>query len=115
MFKSIKFSKIAFALLLILATEAAIAAISSGISDERNKNSKYSLRILSRYSHKFIPLGTLKADLLLSGSQIVSQNKISGGSDLNSLLQFYHGNTTYSFPYKFKIRVPKFKTPSRNN
>ena len=37
-------------------------------------------------------------------------------NDKNSMLQYNNGNTTYIYPYKIKVKVPKFKTPqeSRN-
>jgi hypothetical protein len=105
--------KIAVALVLVLFVQVSIASISSGIADERAKNSKYSLKNLGLRNKKFVPISSLKSDLLFSGSQILNFKK--NGGELNSLMEFDRGNTTYVFPYKFKVRVPKFKTPSPVN
>ncbi|MEO7312357.1 MAG: hypothetical protein ABIX01_18285 [Chitinophagaceae bacterium] len=31
---------------------------------------------------------------------------------LNSIITFQRGNTTFIYPYQYKITVPKFKTPA---
>lgn len=110
MFIAKHIQKIAVAAVLVLAVQVALASISSGIADERVKNSKYSLKNLGLHSRKFVSLSSLKSDLLFSGSQVLNNKKSS--SEMNSLMQFDHGNTTYVFPYKFKVKVPKFKTPT---
>jgi hypothetical protein len=33
-------------------------------------------------------------------------------NEMNSMLRFDNGNSSFVVPYKFKVKVPKFKTPS---
>jgi hypothetical protein len=33
-------------------------------------------------------------------------------TEMNSMLRFDNGNSSFVFPYKFKVKVPKFKTPT---
>ena len=115
--KQAKFHKtMAVAILLMLAAQLTFAAITSGIVDERMKDKKYSLNNLSRFSHKYIPLSTIKSNLMFSGTTILSQ-KPNNNSTVNELIRFTNGNTTYTIPYSFKIKMNKvelkFKTPSR--
>ena len=112
MFITKNIQKTAVAAVLVLAVQVAIASISSGIADERTKNGKYSLKNLGLHSHKFVSISYLKSDLLFSGSQVLNNKKTT---EMNSLMQFDRGNTTYVFPYKFKVKVPKFKTPTPPN
>lgn len=102
--------KIAFAALFIMAVQVAIASFSfTGITDERAKGSKYSLKNLSLYSHKSISISGLKSELRFNGSQSVSQKNNDGGLEMTSLIQFDRGNTTFVFPYKFKVKLYKDK------
>ena len=110
MFTSKTIQKIAVATLFAFAVQVSIASISAGISDERSKDNKYTLKNLALRSHKFVSISALKSELLFSGSQIVTQK--NNGSEINSIMHFDRGNTTYVFPYKFKVKVPKFKTPA---
>lgn len=99
--------------MFVLAIQVAFAAFSfTGITEERSKNSKYSLKNLSSLSHKSTTYSALKSSLQFKGSQIMGTNGMNGGSEMNSMLRFDNGNTTYVYPYKFKVKVAtKFKTP----
>lgn len=101
-------------MMFIMATQVAFAAFSfSGFSDEANKNSKYSLKNLSHYTHRNFSLSLIKSTLIYKGTQIVSETFEDANTlELRSMMQYNNGNTTYVMPYKFKIRVPKFKTPT---
>jgi hypothetical protein len=33
-------------------------------------------------------------------------------NEMNSMLRFDNGNSSFVVPYKFKVKVPKFKTPT---
>jgi len=97
----------------ILATNAAMAAFFFiGVSDESKNSSKYSLKNFSRYSHKSLSLSLIRSNLQFSGSQVLTQKTNESGLEVNSMMQYNRGNTTYVFPYTFKVHVPKFKTPS---
>jgi hypothetical protein len=93
-----------------MAVQVSIASFSlTGLSDERKKSNKYSLKNLSNYSHKSLSIYALKAELQFKGSQALSPGTFSNGTEVNSMMQFDRGNTTYIFPYKFKIKIPKDK------
>lgn len=95
-----------FITLLVMATQLVFAAISSGIVDERNKDKKYSLNNLNRFSQKYIPLRSLKSGFSFSGSTILN-DKSTGSAVVNELIQFENGNATYVIPYNFKIKMTK--------
>jgi hypothetical protein len=105
--------KLIVAATLALSVQVALASISfSGMTDEKNKGNKYSLKNLSLLSHRTLSLSTVKLNLLFKGSNIVTQKTTPTGLEINSLLYYNSGNTTYIMPYKFKVKVPKFKTPT---
>ncbi len=101
------------AAILTVGVQVAFAAYSfTGITDERTKtNSKYSLKNLSALSHKSLSYSSLKSNLQFKGTQLQSAKEIQDGLEVSSMLKYDNGNTTYIYPYKFKVKVPKFKTP----
>ncbi|MEO7530557.1 MAG: hypothetical protein ABIS69_04070, partial [Sediminibacterium sp.] len=102
--------KAAFVALLAMGIQVAYAALSfTGIADEKTKTTKYSLKNLSALSHKGLSFSALRSGLQYKGPQ--SKENIIG-SDVSSMLRFDNGNTSYIYPYKFKIKAPKFKTPA---
>jgi hypothetical protein len=104
--------KLAVAAILLLGMEAAYASFSfTGIADEKTKVSKYSLKNLSSLSHKGLSFSSLKSTLQFKGIQSTSKETING-TEVNSMLRFDNGNTSYVYPYKFKVKAPKFKTPA---
>lgn len=110
MIKSSHIHKFTFAVILLMAAKVAIASFSFiGISDERNKSNKYSLKNLSHTSHNTLSLYSLKSELQYKGSQSISPNAFDGGMGINSMMQYDRGNTTFILPYKFKINLPKDK------
>lgn len=105
--------KLIVAATLALSVQVALASISfSGITDEKNKGNKYSLKNLSLLSHRTLSLTNVKLNLLFKGSDVLTQKTTPTGLEVNSLLYYNRGNTTYIMPYKFKVKVPKFKTPT---
>ena len=85
----------------------------SGSVDENSKNSKFSLKNISKYSHKSFSMSLLRTNMQNKG--ITSLNSTSTNSDFNSYIKIFDGNKTYVMPYKLKLKVPKFKTPSPTN
>lgn len=102
-----------FVALLLLGMQMAYAAFSfSGIADEKNKSTKYSLKNLSSLAHKGFSLSSLKSNLQYKGPQTLSlAGPVASGTDLNAL-RFDNGTTSFVYPYKVKVKVPKFKTPA---
>ena len=99
--------------LLVLCIQFVYAAFSfTGIADERTK-SKYSLKNLSALSHKSLSISSLKSSLQFKGlQQSASTRETGSGIEISSMLRYDNGNSTYIYPYKFKIKVPRFKTPA---
>lgn len=101
----------AFLILLAMGMQVAYAAFSfTGITDEKTKNSKYSLKNLGSLSHKGLSFASLKSNLQYKGSQ--PSKDLTIGNEMHSMLRYDNGNTTYIYPYKFKVKAPKFKTPA---
>ncbi len=102
--------KASIVVLLAMGIQVAYAAFSfSGIADEKTKN-KYSLKNLNAL-HKGLSFSSLKSSLQYKGTQSFSKESASG-FEVNSMLRFDNGNTSYLYPYKFKVKAPKFKTPA---
>jgi hypothetical protein len=104
--------KASFVALLAMGIQVAYAALSfTGIADEKLKTTKYSLKNFSSLSHKALSFSSLRSTLQYKGPQASSKDA-AFGSDVNSMLRYDNGNTTYIYPYKFKVKAPKFKTPT---
>ena len=109
--------KLAFVILLVIGMQVAYAALTfTGLADEKNKNnSKFSLKSLSSLSHKSLSFSSLKSSLQYKGGvNFASPKETGNGLEVSSMLRYDNGNTTYIYPYKYKIKSPRFKTPSRN-
>ncbi len=113
--------EIIIASVFTLGVQMAFAAFSfTGITDEKtksnsNNNNKYSLKNLSALSsHKNLSYASLKSSMQFRGTQLMpaSTTETTNGTEVSSMLKFDNGNTTYIYPYKFKVKVPKFKTPT---
>ncbi len=104
---------IALAILTMVMPFAFASLSISGTVDEKAKSNKFSLKNISKYSHKSFSMSLLRTNMQTKGT-FVSKN-VNTSTEFNSYIQLYDGNTTYVMPYKLKIKVPKFKTPSPNN
>lgn len=107
----IKVMKIFFALFLLGAAHIAMGSF-TGTTNDKTKNI-YSLKNFNSNFYKSASPFSLRAGFQFNGSQLISVKKESNG-DLtsNSIIRFEKGNTTYVYPYKHKVPVPKFKTPA---
>jgi hypothetical protein len=116
MLTQIKSAKKAPMVMLVMSLHLAFAAFAfTGIVDDKAKNSKFTLRSLNNFSKKGLSLSAIKSNLHYKGLTLTG-NGLMQNNDKNSMLQYNNGNTTYIYPYKIKVKVPKFKTPqeSRN-
>lgn len=84
----------------------------TGVSiDERtNKFSLKNLSALSKnYSLSYLRVGSYQ----YIGTQQVSQQKVGDTAvEVQSMMRVQRGNTTFVYPYKYKMQVPRFKTPA---
>ena len=49
------------------------------------------------------------------GSQNIYQANSKNLMEGQSVISFQNGNTTYVYPYKYKVKMPLFKTPASPN
>ena len=108
--KSIKRRKLAIALVLVCATHISMGSF-TGTVDEQAK-SKYSLKNFNKNFYKKASPFSLTAGFQYKGIQVMSQQKTITGITFNSMIRYDKGNTTYIYPYKHKVNVPVFKTPT---
>lgn len=106
--------KLVLATMLAMATQFAVGSfIGSTTSNERKE--RYTLKSLNKNLVRGYSLSSFRAsNYQFTGSQILGSQRSSGGQvEVNSLMRLEHGNTSYIFPYKYKVKAPKFVTPSR--
>lgn len=106
--------KLAIATLFVLGAQLALAAFTfTGITEKKAKESTYTLKNMHHLSAKAVSYASLKYSLSLkASSQTTTQQSTQNGIEVTSLLRYNNGNTSYVYPYKFKVKVPKFKTPA---
>jgi hypothetical protein len=107
--------KLALLLTLTLGVQVSFAAFTlSGLTTEkRGKQTKFTLKNLSSLSSKSLSYSSLKSTMQYKSIQTLGlQLKGNDNSEMNSMLRFDNGNSSFVYPYKFKVKVPKFKTPS---
>ena len=109
--KRYTYTKIFFAALLLLAVELTFGAITTGKTDD-TKN-KYSLKNLNSSNRHFYSLSTFNTNnFRYTGSLNLYQQNSNNQLQVQSMVRMERGNTTYVYPYKYTVRVPKFKTPT---
>jgi hypothetical protein len=108
--KTIKRRKIAIALLLVCATQISLGSF-TGTVDEKAK-AKYSLKNFNKTFYKKASPFSLTAGYQYKGTQVLSQQKDASGITYNSIMRYEKGNTTYIYPYKHKVTVSVFRTPT---
>jgi outer membrane translocation and assembly module TamA len=80
------------------------STIVTGTSESKKASEKYSLKNLSSLSQKTSTFQQLKSGLVYKGL-----------SSQSNYLKYNKGNITYVIPYRHKVILPKFKTPSPQN
>lgn len=98
------------AVLLVLFVQTAMAAFTGKMGDDKDK---FSLKTLNKLSKNY-SLTSFHGTFKYKGSLDLSQQQVNNGIEINSLIRYERGNTTYVYPYKYRINIPlaKFKTPS---
>lgn len=109
----IKKSKVIIAVLFVCATQIAVASF-TGTIGESSKN-RYSLKNFNKNFYKKASSYSLKAGFQYKGTKVMSQQKDVVGLTFTNMMRFEKGNTTYIYPYKHKVRVSAFKTPSSSS
>jgi hypothetical protein len=110
MFRKIHIKKVTAIAIFSMAVTLSFASFTlTGTVDEKAKSNKYSLKNINHYSKKSFSLSLYKTNLQNHGSLLITPKNSS------TFLQIDKGNTTYVMPYNYKVKTPKFKTPSPNN
>ena len=94
----------------VLSSSVHASTIVSSTSDSKKATEKYSLKNLSSLSHKASTFHDLKSKLLYKGLTVSSS--LSAGLGQTNYLKYNKGNITYVIPYRHKVILPRFKTPS---
>jgi hypothetical protein len=104
---------LAAALLFVVFSSNMVWATYSGTVDEHTNANKFSLKNLAQMQKNY-NLSSLRLDNNYSfkSSDELSRQKTANGVEVQSMIRLEKGNTTYVYPYKYKVQVPKFKTPT---
>jgi|SRR4051812_25821941 hypothetical protein len=107
--KRYTFSKFGLAATLILVVEVVFGAFSGRTDDNKDK---FSLKNLNTSNRKLYSLSSLNANTFhYTGSLNLSQQNNNNQLQVQSMIRLERGNTTYVYPYKYTVKVPKFKAP----
>ena len=96
--------------LTVVTTTVSASTIVSSSSESKKATEKYSLKNLSSLSHKASTFHDLKSRLLYKGLTV--SNSMNTGLGQTNYLKYNKGNITYVIPYRHKVILPRFKTPS---
>lgn len=103
------YKKIFFATLLLLVVELTFGAITGKTDDNKNK---YSLKNLNTNKRVYSLSAFNSNTFRYSGSFDMYQQNTGSQVQVQSMIRLERGNTTYIYPYKYTVKVPKFKTPT---
>jgi hypothetical protein len=104
---------LAVTLLVGVQTGYAAFTLSGVTTEKRGKQTKFTLKNLNLLNSKSLSYSSLRATMQYKSIQTLGlQLKWNNNTEMNSMLRFDNGNSSFVFPYKFKVKVPKFKTPT---
>jgi hypothetical protein len=107
--KRFTYSKLLFAALFMFAVDLAFGAFTGKTDDDKNKFNLKNLNTMNRvYSLSSFRTSTFR----YIGSLDLSQQNNGNQLQVQSMIRLERGNTTYIYPYKYTVKVPKFKTPT---
>ena len=86
------------------------SAITTGTIESSKSSEKYSLKNLSSLVRKTSSFTLLKSSLEFKGFAT-----INSGAGNATYLKYNKGNISYVIPYRYKMVLTKFKTPSPTN
>jgi hypothetical protein len=94
----------------VVSTSVHASTIVTGTTESKKVTEKYSLKNLSSLSHKASTFRDLKSSLLYKGLSV--STTVTSGLGQSNYLKYNKGNITYVIPYRHKVILPRFKTPS---
>jgi len=95
--------------LLFISASSYASTIVNGSTESKKLLEKYSLKNIGNLTHKTATFYTLKSSLEFKGVASVNMN---GSVNNSNYLKYNKGNITYVIPYRFKVILSKFKTPT---
>ncbi len=108
MFQKATYNKLLIAFALAVVANLAMASFTTSSGDKN----KFSLKTLANISKKFSLTLLNTKDFQFRGLEDLNKQKDNSGIEINSMVKLQKGNTTYVYPYKYVIKLPKFKTPT---
>lgn len=102
-----------FVLVALVSTSANASTVVIGKAESKKTTEKYSLKNLSSLNQRASTFQNLKSSLVYKGLTIHAN--LNGATNNSSYLKYNKGNITYVIPYRYKMILPKFKTPSPQN
>jgi hypothetical protein len=99
-----------FVIIAVVSTSVHASTIVTGTTESKKVTEKYSLKNLSSLSHKTSTFRDLKSSLLYRGLSV--STTATSGLGQSNYLKYNKGNITYVIPYRHKVILPRFKTPS---
>jgi len=106
--KGLKYSKYIAAALCVLTVQFVYGSFTGNSDGSKDKFSLKSLNSANKsYSLSSLRLNTFS----YKGSTELSQKNIGGQVQVTTMIRLEKGNTTYVYPYKYTVKVPKFVTP----
>jgi len=99
-----------FVFITVASTSVYASTIVTGTTESKKFSEKYSLKNLSSLSHKSSTFRDLKSSLLYKGLTVSTAS--TSGLGQTNYLKYNKGNITYVIPYRYKVILPRFKTPS---
>ena len=96
-------------IVLLISESSYASTIVNGSNESKKMVEKYSLKNIGNLTHKTATFYTLKSSLEFKG--IASMN-MSGSVNNSNYLKYNKGNISYVIPYRYKVVLSKFKTPS---
>ena len=104
-----------FMLLCFIVSVHGFAAFIGHTGDD-GSNKKITLKNFNRNNYKLNAYPSFRlSQFQFTGSQNIYQINRDNSIEGQSIIRLQQGNTTYVYPYKYKVKVPLFKTPVSPN
>jgi hypothetical protein len=94
---------------LLISESSYASTIVNGSTESKKMVEKYTLKNIGNLTHKTATFYTLKSSLEFKGIASINMN---GSVNNSNYLKYNKGNISYVIPYRYKVVLSKFKTPS---
>ncbi len=94
---------------LFISESSYASTIVNGSTDAKKMVEKYTLKNIGSLTHKTATFYTLKSSLQFKG---ITSFNMNGSVNNSNYLKYNKGNISYVIPYRHKVILSKFKTPT---